>query len=141
LAEPSQHPDYPKTAACACGALTVSVSAPPISTHACSCLDCQRRSGSVFTYTAFFAETDVLVKGEFRCWRRSSDAGRFHESNFCPTCGNALFYHLEAWPGVVGIPVGNFADPAFDKPATLYWTAQRHKWLATFSAIATVERQ
>ena len=55
---------YPKTAACACGALRVTVSAPPGNVHICSCLDCQRRSGSAFTYTAFFAENAVSVTGE-----------------------------------------------------------------------------
>ncbi len=136
-----EHPGYPKTATCACGALTLSVTAPPDSTHACSCLECQRRSGSVFTYTAFFAEANVAVKGEARRWRRGSDAGRFHESNFCPTCGTAVYCRLEAWPGIIGVAVGNFADQAFNKPATLYWTTRRHEWLATLADIARVERQ
>ena len=137
----ASHPGYPKTAACACGALRVTVAAPPDTIHACSCLDCQRRSGSAFTYTAFFPEAVASVAGEHRSWRRSSEAGRFHESNFCPTCGNAVFCRLEAWPGVIGVAVGNFADPAFDKPAALYWTMQRHGWLATPDGAADVERQ
>ena len=45
---------YPKTAACACGALKVTVTAPPQMVHACACLDCQRGTGSAFSYSAFF---------------------------------------------------------------------------------------
>jgi hypothetical protein len=135
----AQHPGYPKTAACACGALSVTMAAPPVTIHACSCLDCQRRSGSAFTYTAFFAEAGVSVTGEHRSWRRSSEAGRFHESNFCPTCGNAVFYRLEVLPGMMGVPVGNFADPAFGKPAALYWTVHRHSWMTIDTVV--IERQ
>ena len=94
---------YPKTAACACGALGVTVAEPPANVHICSCLECQRRSGSAFTYTAFFPEAAVSVAGEYRSWKRTSDARRFHESNFCPTCGTSVFYRLEAWPGVIGV--------------------------------------
>ena len=54
---------FPKTAACACGALSVTAAASPAQVHACSCLECQRRSGSAFTYTAFFAAADVSVRG------------------------------------------------------------------------------
>ncbi len=132
---------YPKTAACACGALRVTVSTPPANVHICSCLDCQRRSGSAFTYTAFFAEPAVSVTGEYRSWRRHSDAGRFHESNFCPICGTSIFCRLEALPGIIGVTVGNFADPAFAKPVSHYWTLQRHQWLAAFGEVAAVERQ
>jgi hypothetical protein len=132
---------YPKTAACACGALTVTVTAPPKKVHACSCLSCQRRSGSAFTYTAFFAEGDVAVSGEWKAWRRGSEAGRFHETNFCPTCGCAVFYRLEALPGVIAVPVGSFADPAFAKPDKLYWTAHRHQWLTPLGDVVWVERQ
>ncbi len=56
---------YPKTAACACGALTATAAAPPAMVHACSCLECQRRSGSAFTYSAFFAEADVTIAGNY----------------------------------------------------------------------------
>ena len=132
---------YPKTAACACGALTVTVSAPPAGVHACSCLECQRRSGSAFTYTAFFAEAHVSISGEHRSWRRGSDAGRYHETSFCPVCGCAGFYRLEAWPGVIGVPAGSFADPAFTKPATLYWSERRHQWLVAPEGATLVERQ
>jgi hypothetical protein len=97
---------YPKTASCACGALTLRATAPPKNVHACCCLNCQRRSGSVYTYTAFFAEADVTVSGEPKTWRGDSDAGRYQDTNFCPVCGVTVFSRLEALPGIVAVPVG-----------------------------------
>ena len=90
---------YPKTAACACGGITITVAAAPQMVHACSCLDCLRRSGSAFSYTAFFPEAAVTIGGEPTRWRdTSSKAGRWSETNFCPTCGVAAFTRLEALP-------------------------------------------
>ena len=136
-----QHPDYSKTAACCCGALSVTVSAPALSVHACACLDCQRRSGSAFTCTAFFAEEVASIQGEYRTFSRIADSGQANESGFCPACGSSVLSRLEGMPGVVGVAVGCFADPAFDKPGTLYWTIRRHGWLATPLGAADVERQ
>ena len=141
MADPLHHPGYPKTAACACGALTVSVAAPPVKIHACSCLDCQRRTGSAFSCTAFFADVAAVVNGEFKSFRRIADSGRVNDASFCPACGCAVFSRLEGLPDVIGVTVGCFADPAFEKPGTLYWTVRRHQWLAPPAGAATVERQ
>ena len=42
---------------------------------------------------------------------------------------------------MVGVPAGNFADPAFAKPAKLYWTQHRHEWLVAVGDAVIVERQ
>src|ERR1044071_6160732 len=100
---------YPKVASCMCGALTATVSAPPKMTHACCCLDCQRGSGSTFSYSAFFAEGDVQTDGASQSYRRTGDSGRWQESTFCPACGVRVVTRLEALPGLLGISVGCFA--------------------------------
>ena len=133
---------YPKTAACACGRITATVTAAPQMVHACSCLDCQRRSGSAFSYTAFFPETAVTIGGEPTRWRdTSSKAGRWSETNFCPTCGVAVFTRLEALPGVMCVPVGCFSEPDFPAPAKLYWSSRRHHWLELPSGVEPIETQ
>ena len=132
---------YPKTAVCACGALTVSVVAPPVAIHACACLECQRRSGSAFSCTAFYALADTIVNGTFKGHRRIAESGRFNEANFCPECGCAVFSRAEAWPDVIGVAVGCFTDPAFEQPGTLYWSSRRHGWLATPPGVAMHDRQ
>ena len=140
--DPTRSEIFPKTAACVCGALTVSVSAPPQGgVHACSCFACQRRSGSPFSYSAFFAEGDAAIAGQSRSYRRSSDSGRWQESNFCPSCGCAVFGRLEALPGLICIAVGAFADPDFAKPERLYWSTQRHHWLGALPGVEPVETQ
>ena len=55
---------YPKIAACACGGLTVTAQRAPQFVHACACLDCQRGTGSAFSYSAFFPESAVKIGGD-----------------------------------------------------------------------------
>ena len=138
---PQTRSAYPKIAACACGALTAAVTAPPSKVHVCTCLDCQRMSGSALSYTAFFAEAATTIAGPFKAWRRIASSGRWIDSHFCPECGSRLFTRMEAFPGAVGIAVGCFADPEFDKPATVYWTTRRHRWFVAPPDLEIVETQ
>src|SRR6478735_2515249 len=131
----------PKTAACACGKLTVTVSAPQQAVHACACLDCQRGSGSAFSYSAFFPDAAVKVAGYSTRWRRSSESGRWNESSFCPTCGVTVFTRLEVLPGIVCVSVGCFSEPDFPAPAKLYWNSRRHQWLDLPTGIERIETQ
>ena len=110
-------------------------------THACSCLDCQRGTGSAFSYSAFFAEAVVQTRGELRSYRRTTDSGRWQESTFCPTCGVGVLTRLEALPGIIGVSVGCFADPGFEKPEKLWWASRRHHWLEPPSGLETAETQ
>jgi hypothetical protein len=137
----TEQADYPKTAACACGGLTVTVTGPPQMVHACSCLDCQRATGSAFSYSGFFGEDAMRVSGEVRSYRRSSEAGRWQDMDFCPVCGVCVFCRLEALPGLVGVSVGCFADPDFEKPEKLFWASRRHRWLDVPATIEAVETQ
>ena len=130
------------TASCGCGGLKVTVSGAPLNVHACSCSACQRDSGSAFTYTSFFSESAlVAIEGEYRHWRRTASSGRWIESSICPKCGATVFRHWEALPGILGVPVGCFADPSFPGPAKLYFSSLRHHWLSFPKDVETVETQ
>lgn len=131
-----------RTARCKCGSLAVAVSGAPISVHACSCLACQRDSGSAFTYTSMFPESAVVaIEGEQRTWRRIAESGRWMDSAFCPTCGATVFRRWQVLPGMFGVPVGCFIDPSFDPPARLYFSSQRHNWLSLPSQVEMVATQ
>jgi hypothetical protein len=130
-----------RTASCGCGGLTATVSGEPSDVYACSCLDCQRESGSVFTYVALFPADAVTPAGEHRTWRRSSDSGRWIETTFCPTCAGAVLSRMEALPDSVGVAVGCFADPDFKRPDIVFWASRRHHWLDMPEAVELMETQ
>ncbi len=134
-------PRFPKTAACLCGALSVSVATEPHMVHACCCLDCQRRSGSAMSYTAFFRNDVASTKGEARGWRRIADSGRWKDAHFCPVCGCMVFMRMQGLPDTIAIPVGCFGDPDFTKPGKFYWASRRHHWLTMPADASPVETQ
>ena len=74
MAEQRNAPE--RTAACACGGLSVTVRGEPADVYACSCASCQRRSGGAFTYAALYPETSVTISGEHRIWSQPSEVGR-----------------------------------------------------------------
>ncbi len=130
-----------RTARCGCGNLTATTSAEPLEVYACSCLNCQRESGGAFSYGAVYPEAAVLIAGERKAWRRSTDSGRWVETDFCPTCGVTVCYRMEGWPEVIGVSAGCFADPEFAKPEKLYWAQRKHRWLDFPEGIELVETQ
>jgi hypothetical protein len=130
-----------RAARCICGGLTVTARREPDDVYLCSCAYCQRKSGSAFTYAAIYPEGAVTISGECRTWRHRGDAGRDLDSNFCPACGASVFFRAEALPGMVGVAVGCFADPDFEKPRRLFWASKRHCWLDLGEDVPLLETQ
>ena len=130
-----------RIAACGCGRLTVTARGEPVEVYACSCHDCQRRSGSAFTYAALFSDGAVAISGEHKRFRRTAESGRWIETQFCPTCGMTVLFRGEALPDLVGIAVGCFADADFPQPRRLYWASRRHGWLDVPDGIGRMETQ
>lgn len=117
-----------RTAACSCGALTAICRGDPARVSVCHCLDCQRRTGSAFSYNATWPEGQVTTGGEYRTYRRVSEEGFWGEHNFCAECGGYVFYRIERRPGMISIPAGTFADPHFPEPAVEVFAERRHAW-------------
>ena len=142
MANESGHEREPvRTASCACGAVRVTTRGAPTIVNACSCFDCQKRSGSSFSYTAFFENDRVATEGEMRTYRQMRAAGRWHEAAFCAACGVPIISRLEVWPDRTGVAVGCFSAPDFDPPSGFYWAARRHHWLPAPDGIRSVEQQ
>ena len=118
-----------KTAKCNCGSLTATVSGEPDAVVACSCTDCQRRTGSVIGVGAYYPAERVVISGAYTAWDRIAASGKTFRQNFCPTCGTSVFFIAELKPGVIGIAVGAFADKDFPKPMRSVWEQTQHDWL------------
>lgn len=132
--------DDTRTASCACGGLKLTVSGKPAGVYACSCFECQRATGSAFAYRARFSNDSIVaVEGDSRTWRRGSDAGRWVEQTFCPTCGTLVFMTGEGLSNAIVVSVGCFNDPQFERPAALHRTARRHGWYEVEEGIRLIE--
>jgi hypothetical protein len=117
-----------RAAACACGQLTIACTGEPVRVSMCHCLNCQRRSGSVFAVQARFASENVAVSGEASAFSLKGDSGGTATFRFCPNCGGTVYYELDSQPGLIAVPVGAFADPAFPAPVYSVYEERAHPW-------------
>jgi hypothetical protein len=124
-----------RRASCACGQLIATATVNPIRVSICHCLECQRRTGSVFGAQARFPMTSVRIVGKSNIFSRTGDSGGKISFRFCPNCGSTVWYSLEAQPEVVAIPVGAFADPDFPAPDRSFYPSRGHSWAVTPGAI------
>lgn len=118
-----------RTARCQCGQLRLTVHGEPVRVSVCHCLDCQRRSGSVFAMQARYPADAVDIHGEAHTWARRGDEGAGAVFSFCPTCGSTVHYRLVDYPGFVTVPVGAFADPQFPAPTVSVYEERKHAWV------------
>lgn len=108
----------------------------------CHCLNCQRRTGSLFGVAAFFERSAVhVVDGRSKTFTRNSVVGKLVTFHFCPECGSTVFWEPERMPQLIGVAVGAFGDPSFPQPEQSVFTTHKHAWLdlrEEISAFATM---
>ena len=117
-----------RTASCSCGQLRIEVRGEPRGVGVCHCLECQRRTGSVFAALASF-EAPFVVTGNATDYVRAGDAGARFRFRFCPVCGSTVFHTEEGVEGSVGVAVGAFGDPSFPAPQVSVYDCRRHPWV------------
>ena len=118
-----------RTAACRCGQLTAEVTGEPGRVSVCHCLNCQRRSGSVFATQARWPDDQVTVTGATKEYAVVGDSGGRAVFRFCPECGSTIAFVIDALPGMTGVPVGAFADPDFPPPVFSVFESRKHAWV------------
>ena len=119
-----------RRAQCSCGQLTAMCSGEPVRVSVCHCLNCKRRTGSAFSWTARWPRAAVVVEGRTGEFVLTGDEGGRARMRFCPDCGTTVYYVAEAMPEVIAIPAGGFADPGFPAPqVSVYDPLRRCTWV------------
>ncbi|MGV1683226.1 GFA family protein [Sphingopyxis sp. NJF-3] len=117
-------------ASCHCGRLVLRCVGEPSKVSMCHCLDCQRRTGSLFSIAAFFPRESVeRTAGTASSFTRPSASGFDVTFHFCPECGSSLWWEPARLPHLTGVAAGAFADPGFPMPEQAVWCEDRHPWL------------
>ena len=118
-----------RVATCRCGQLRATCTGEPVRVSACHCHNCQRRSGSAFAAQARFRAEEVAVSGDERVWEASGDGGGVAAFHFCPECGSTLYYRAAAFPDLIAVAVGAFADRTFPPPHYSAFEDRKHPWV------------
>ena len=117
-----------RAAACSCGQLRLTCEGEPVRVSICHCLECQKRTGSVFAVQARFPREAVSIAGRATQWSRAGDSGQAATFNFCPVCGSTVYWEATGVPGFVSVAVGAFADPNFPPPSVSVYKERQHPW-------------
>lgn len=117
------------TAACACGAVEMALHGRVLSMLVCSCLDCQRATGTGHSTVALVSAEAVTLTGGTANFARPADSGAIFTRHFCPACGTPLYGQSSRAPDVRMLPVGFFAgqNEWFD-PNQLIFARSQQGW-------------
>ena len=118
-----------RLAACSCGQLHLSIEGKPSRISVGHCLECQRRTGAVFSSQARFRRDQITITGQATPWRRDAESGNGMTFYFCPTCRSTVYFEGQGFPGLIAVSIGNFADPNFPPPNIAVWEDSRHPWV------------
>jgi hypothetical protein len=115
------------TAACACGDAQVTVTGNPTINAICHCLNCRRRTGSAFSWHAYWPTAAVTSSGKLHAYDLAPEWGQ--RRHFCPRCGTTLMWTTKWNLDETGIAVGAL-EPPLPAPAESYRDSCRFAWLA-----------
>jgi hypothetical protein len=125
----SKRPMIDIAASCACGAVSMAVQGEVVSMLLCSCLDCQRATGSGHASVALVPAAAMRVKGATKTFMRPSDSGASFTRHFCPDCGTPLHGQSSRAPDLRMLPVGFFAGQnAWFAPGQLIFARSQQAW-------------
>lgn len=117
------------TGGCACGAVRYEISAEPIFSNHCQCLDCQHKSGTGHgSYMTFAGRGAVKLTGKATQWDMKGDSGNVKTRGFCPTCGSPVHITYAAMPDFITIHAASLDDPGRFKPQAVTYAMRGHAW-------------
>jgi hypothetical protein len=120
----------PLEGGCSCGEIRYRLTARPLITHCCHCLNCQRQTGSAFVINILIeADRVELVSGKPRQVPVPRDNGGAQEIWRCPSCETAL-YSQYTRPDVRFVRAGTLDDPSAVAPDVHIFTRSKLPWVA-----------
>lgn len=115
-------------AACCCGQLRLVAEGEPARLSVCHCLQCQRRTGSAFGYSAHYPLEQISsIEGRSSRFVRKGDSGNAATFHFCPDCGTTVYWEPGAHPERITVAVG--ADPSHPPPRHSVYEERKHAWV------------
>jgi len=125
----SKMPHLDLTASCDCGAVTLHVVAQAISMFQCTCLNCQKVSGSGHSSVVLVPKDSVTITGATKTFMRPSASGASFTRHFCPECGTTLFAQSSRAPAFKILLAGLFAgENGWFVPNQLIFARSHQPW-------------
>jgi len=119
--------DEPIVGGCQCESLRFELKAPPLFTHACHCLNCQRRSGTAFGMSTIVLRRDLIVMSGQLVAKQTSPRTTVYQ---CASCGTTIYSGSTRFPSTYVVRGGTVDDANVVTPGAHIWIKRKHPWLA-----------
>ncbi|MFK8047044.1 MAG: GFA family protein [Halioglobus sp.] len=116
------------TGECLCGAVRYSISTEPAFVGVCHCGDCQKFTGSAFSYLVAFAKADIHIHGELETFSKTGDSGQPILRQFCPKCGSSILEVTATRPELVLLNGGTLDNSAEFSPTVQIYCDRELPW-------------
>ncbi len=128
---------------CLCGQIRYKVSAKPLQTVVCHCLNCQKQAGSAFSLVAFFSRDSLELTGELQTYEDKGTSGQIVYRRFCGSCGSPVITDTDNAPemGLIFIKAGTLDEVDDLQPSVHVWTERKHCWLTLAEDQVQLERE
>jgi hypothetical protein len=124
---------------CSCGEVRYRLTAEPMFTHCCHCLNCQRQTGSAFVINLLIEAGRVEVTaGEPRAVDVPRDDGSAQRIHRCPSCQVAVFSEYTR-PEVLFVRAGTLDDPSGVAPDVHIYTRSKVPWVTLPGSVPAFE--
>jgi len=124
------------TGGCSCGSVRYRLDAPPLFTHACHCLDCQKKTGTAF------AMTTIVLRGDLVVTRGATSATVLsprRTAHGCAACDTWIYIASTRFPATLTLRPGTLDDASVAAPQAHIWVKRKQAWLALPAGVPCFE--
>lgn len=114
---------------CLCGAVRYTLKSEPRATALCHCSQCQKQTGSMFSFNLVVKEADYEQHGETKVFVDAGDSGQPVYRHFCGSCGSPLYAKIAAAPGKLILKAGSLDSTDGLRPQNEIYTERAADWL------------
>ena len=113
---------------CLCGAVRYALKAEPALVGICHCRDCQRFTGSAFSFLVAVPLSGLEIEGATKTFAKPGDSGEPITRRFCAECGSSISEEAFTRPGLVLINGGTLDDPTPVTPTLEIYCGRELPW-------------
>lgn len=125
---------------CLCSSIHFEITAPPLFTHACHCLDCQKICNSSYGLSMFVLHHDFnITKGETRVTYPPQKHG-ISEHHDCALCGCNIYRTHSYLKGLIFPATSAFNKQDWFAPQAHIFTRSKQAWVRLDPNIPTFEK-
>ena len=129
------------TGRCACGQVSLTIDAEPITTRQCWCRQCQQIAAGGPTHNAIFPAEAVAITGELGASGWTAASGNALTFHFCASCGTQIFGQSSARPHLKTVRFGAIDEPHGLRPEMVIWTDDAPDWAVIDPALEQHAKQ